>query len=97
MGEQARVVSSPGPQTRRYTPVHVPRREDRRLRLPDHGDSPRPTFEDAGPGSVVSEPAYSRLRSELAGRRRGGSEEPEGEGETGNEILRALRGALVHR
>jgi len=39
--------------------------------------------------SVASEPAYSRLRSELATRRRGASEEPEDGG-----MMRALRGAL---
>jgi len=42
--------------------------------------------------SVASEPAYSRLRSELASRRRGASEEPEDGG-----TMRALRGALGHR
>ena len=42
--------------------------------------------------SVASEPAYSRLRSELASRRRGASEEPEDGG-----IMRALRGALGDR
>jgi hypothetical protein len=42
--------------------------------------------------SVASEPAYSRLRSELASRRRGASEEPEDGG-----VMRALRGALGDR
>jgi hypothetical protein len=42
--------------------------------------------------SVASEPAYSRLRSELASRRRGASEEPEDVG-----MMRALRGALGDR
>jgi hypothetical protein len=46
-----------------------------------------------GSQSVASEPAYSRLRSELAGRRRGGSEEPE----DGSGMMRALRGALGDR
>jgi len=43
--------------------------------------------------SVASEPAYSRLRSELAGRRRGVSEEPE----DGSGMMRVLRGALGDR
>jgi hypothetical protein len=43
--------------------------------------------------SVASEPAYSRLRSELASRRRRVSEEPE----DGTGVMRALRGALGDR
>jgi hypothetical protein len=47
-------------------------------------------------GSVASEPAYSRLRSELA-RKRSGSEEPvEGLGRGGG-VVNALRGTLPGR
>lgn len=45
--------------------------------------------------SVTSEPAYSRLRSELYNRsRRGMSEEPEDRGGGTSELVRQLRGAL---
>ncbi|KAK8853170.1 hypothetical protein IAR55_003871 [Kwoniella newhampshirensis] len=55
--------------------------------------------------TVLSEPVYSRLRSELElgrGRRRGGSEELEGIGEGGrarstSEMLRGLRGTMPSR
>lgn len=44
--------------------------------------------------STTSEPAYSRLRSELYGRKRGGSEEPEDRRGSSSELVRQLRGAL---
>jgi hypothetical protein len=49
--------------------------------------------------TAVSEPAYSRLRLELARKRRGASEEPEaiGDAEAGGGVMRALKGRLPSR
>ncbi|CAD6580193.1 MAG: hypothetical protein TREMPRED_002685 [Tremellales sp. Tagirdzhanova-0007] len=62
-------------------------------------ESPRESSErPRSSGSLVSEPAYSRLRSELD-RKRGMSEEPPDieQHRVGSELLRALRGTLPGR
>jgi hypothetical protein len=97
-------ISAVLPTSRRVTPRSLVPEPRRSFRSP--ASEPDPELRRTE--SVYSEPAYTRLRSELASRRRGGSEEPEeraevsdiargGRRESGSELFRALRGTLPGR
>ena len=104
---RTRLRSTSGLDARRVVSVPIPLASPRfttpRSNTPTGRSSLHRALDDTSArseDSVVSEPAYSRLRSEL--RRRGGSDEPvmrraSNDGEADTHLLRALRAAVPPR